>query len=187
MSKTVALHPDVHNALIINSMDNFTVSEVRDVLMHRSEYFNNESKAREYIYRVIFKFARLGLLIKHPHSQVKKIKYTKSELFFSTHFVIKKDVRTREIKTSKITLLGDNSIDMNTTLFSELLKKKQKHEAELAIKLGEVEEFKSLMKCYPHKNELFNRFYLETKDCSAQLLGKVNALTKVLSTSKMVG
>lgn len=65
------------------------------------------------------------------------------------------------------------------------MKEKQNHEAELAITLSEVEEFKDLIQRFPSKNKLFRRFYLETRERSAQLLGKVNALNKVLSTIKL--
>jgi len=185
VSKAVALHQDVYNLLIVNNIDNFTVSEIRDALMYSSEYFNDERETRRCIYRVICKLVKRGLLIKHPNALAKEIKYTKPELFFTANFVIKQGVKTVEVKAAKIPVLNDNSAVTNTGFFAELLEQKQKHEAELAIKLGEVEEFKALMKRYPQKNELFNRFYLETRDCSAQLLGKVNALTKVLNTSKL--
>jgi len=181
----VALHQDVHNLLITNKIDNFTVSEIRDALMYSSNFFSNKNETRKHIYRVICKLEKLGLLIKHPNARIKEIKYTKPELFFSADFVIKKNVKRTEMKVPKTLLLNDDAITQNTDFFVELLEQKQKHEAELAIKLGEVEEFKALMKRYPQKSELFNRFYLETRDCSALLLGKVNALTKVLNTSKM--
>jgi len=185
VSKAVALHPDVHNLLITNNIDNFTVSEIRDALMYSSNAFSGKSETRRYIYRVVCKLVKLGLLIKHPNKQIKKIKYTKPELFFTANFMIKQDVQTLEVETPKVPLLNDEAAEINTDFFAELLEQKQKHEAELAIKLGEVEEFKALMKRYPQKNELFNRFYLETRDYSAQLLGKVNALTKVLNTSRL--
>ncbi|SGZ18683.1 hypothetical protein [Moritella viscosa] len=185
MSKAVALHPDVHNLLITNNIDNFTVSEIRDALMYSSNYFSGKSETRRYIYRVICKLVKLGLLIKHPNKQIKKIKYTKPELFFTANFVIKQDVKVAGVTAPKIQVLNNEATVTSTDFFAELLEQKQEHEAELAIKLGEVEEFKALMKRYPQKNELFNRFYLETRDCSAQLIGKVNALTKVLNTSKL--
>ena len=181
----MALHQDVHNLLITNNIDNFTISEIRDALMYSSSSFSDKSETRRYIYRVICKLVKLGLLIKHPNKQMKKIKYTKPELFFTANFVIKKDVQTAEVKDPEIPLLNDEATAMNTAFFAELLEQKQKHEAELSIKLGEVEEFKALMKRYPQKSKLFNRFYLEARDCSGQLLGKVSALTKVLNTSKL--
>jgi len=185
VSKAVALHQDVHNLLITNNIDNFTVSEIRDALMHSSNFFNDKNETRKHIYRVICKLEKLGLLIKHPNARIKEIKYTKSKLFFTANFVIKQNVKTVDVKVAKITVLNDNSAVTNIGFFAELLAQKQKHEAELAIKLGEVEEFKALMKRYPQKNDLFNRFYLETRDCSAMLLGKVNALTKVLNISTL--
>lgn len=185
MAKAVTLHPDVYNLLITNKMDDFTVSEIRDALVYSSEHFNEENEARRYIYRIICKLVKRGLLIKHPNSQIKKTKYKKSELFTKTQFLVKSDIKFSKLEEEQTTELNSVDLASNADIFAELLVKKQKHQAELAIKLGEVEEFKALMKRYPQKNELFNPLYLETREHSAQLLGKVNALTKVLNTTDL--
>ena len=119
MSKAVALHQDVHNLLITNNIDNFTVSEIRDALIYSSNSFSDKSETRKYIYRVVCKLVKLGLLIKHPNSQIKKIKYTKPELFFTANFVVTQDVQTAEVKAPKIPLLNDSQY-LNDIEYPEL-------------------------------------------------------------------
>jgi len=182
MAKAIALHNDVYNLLIIENINNFTVSEIRDALMYKSEYFNDENETRRYIYRVICKLTKLKLLIKHANSAIKKIKYTKSEAFVTANFVIKPTEKTSNEQTQPI---NDVVPERNDDFINNILKEKQNHEAELAITLSEVEEFKALIQRFPSKNKLFRSFYLETRERSAQLLGKVNALNKVINTLKL--
>jgi len=185
MAKAIALHEDVYNLLIIENINNFTVSEIRDFLMSKSECFNEESETRRYIYRVICKLTKLELLIKHASSAIKKIKYTKSEAFFTANFVIKATEKTSIEQAEKTKLINDVVPGINDDFINNIFKEKQSHEAELAITLSEVEEFKALIQRFPSKNKLFRPCYLETRERSAQLLGKVNALNKVLSIIKL--
>ena len=185
MARAIALHPDVYNLLIVVNINNFTVSEIRDSLMHESEFFNDETETRKYIYRVICKLTKLKLLIKHTHSEVKKSRYIKSEKFITANFVIKSSADTPVTQRPKIKQLPNENGENNTDFRYELSKEKKTYEAELAISLSEVEEFKDLMQRFPKQNTLFKPFYLETRERSVQLLGKVNALTKVLNTVEL--
>ncbi|SGY93143.1 Putative uncharacterized protein [Moritella viscosa] len=182
MAKAIALHKDVYNLLIVENINNFTVSEMRDALMYKSEYFNDENETRRYIYRVICKLTKLKLLIKHANSAIKKIKYTKSETFVTVNFVIKPTEKTSIEQAEPMNHVVPEIID---DFINNIVKEKQNHEADLAITLSEVEEFKALIRRFPSKKTLFSPFYLETRERSAQLLGKVNALNKVLNTIKL--
>ncbi|GAL29973.1 response regulator [Vibrio variabilis] len=68
-----------------------------------------------------------------------------------------------------------------------LQKEKSKYEGELAIVLSEVEEYQSLMERFPKKKDMFLTMFTESKEYSAKLLGKINALSKVLLASKTEG
>jgi hypothetical protein len=185
MAKAITLHKDVYNLLIVENINNFTVSEIRNALMYKSEYFNDENETRRYIYRVICKLTKLKLLIKNANSTINKIKYTKSEAFVTANFVVKLTEEISNEQAKKAQPINHVVPGINDDFINDILKKKQNHEAELAITLSEVEEFKDLIQRFPSKNKLFRRFYLETRERSAQLLGKVNALNKVLSTLKL--
>ena len=185
MAKAIALHTDVYNLLIVVNINNFTVSEIRDALMHESEFFNDETETRKYIYRVICKLTKLKLLVKHTHVEVKKNRYTKSEAFITANFVMKSTAKMSLGQQSRIKQLGDIKAGSSSGFSDALSKEKKKYEAELAIALSEVEQFKDLMQRFPKQNDLFKPLYLETRDRSTLLVGKVNALTKVLSASNL--
>lgn len=185
MAKAIALHPDVYNLLIVININNFTVSEIRDALMHESEFFNDKTETRKCIYRVICKLTKLKLLIKHTNSEVKKSRYIKSETFITANFVMKSSAETPAVQQPKVKILRNEKTESSTDFRDALSKEKKTYEAELAISLSEVEEFKDLMQRFPKQNDLFKPFYLETRERSVQLLGKVNALTKVLNTVEL--
>lgn len=185
MAKAIALHTDVYNLLIVININNFTVSEIRDTLMYESEFFNDENETRKYIYRIICKLTKLKLLIKHTHVEVKKSRYTKSEAFTNANFVMKSNTKMSLVQQSKITQLDDIKSENSVRFSAALSKEKQDYEAEFAITLSEVDEFKDLMQRFPNQNDLFKPFYLEIKERSALLAGKINALTKVLSASNL--
>lgn len=185
MARAIALHPDIYNLLIVININNFTVSEIRDALMYESEFFNDKTETRKCIYRVIFKLTKLKLLIKHAHADAKQIRYTKSDKFITTNFMTNPSTNISVVQQKKIRLVHDNKIESGHLFHNNLSKEKTKYEAELAITLSEVEEFKNLMQRFPKENDLFKPFYLETRENSVQLLGKVNALTKVLNSLKV--
>ena len=185
MAKAIALHVDVYKLLIVLDINNFTISEIRDALMYDSEFFNDENETRKYIYRVICKLSKLKLLIKHTHMEVKKSRYTKSEAFLTADFVMKSNTKMSILQQSKITQLNDIEVEYNIGFSTGLSKEKKDYEAELAIALSEVKEFKDLMQRFPKQNDLFQPFYLEIKERSVLLVGKINALTKVLSVPNL--
>lgn len=185
MARSIALHPDVYNLLIVVNINNFTVSEIRDSLMYESDFFNDKTETRKCIYRVICKLTKLKLLIKHSNSEVKKNRYIKSEKFITANFVMKSSTDAPVTPRPKVKRLPNEKDENNTDFRYELSKEKKTYEAELAISLSEVEEFKDLMQRFPKQNDLFKPFYFETRERSVQLLGKVNALTKVLNTTEL--
>lgn len=180
MAKAIALHTDVYNLLIVLNINNFTVSEVRDALMYESKFFNDENETRKYIYRVILKLTKLKLLIKHTHSDVRKSRYIKSEAFSVADFVRKSSAKM----SVEEELSCDEQVTGNADFFHSISKEKAEYEAEFGIILSEVREFKGLMKRFPKQNDLFKPLYLETRNRSVALLGKINALEKVLSVSR---
>lgn len=181
MSKAVSLNEHIYNLLIIRGINQFTVTEARDALMEQSEYFSDEIEARKVVYRQILRLLNKGLLAKTNSEASQTVKYFKTEQFSQTDFTLKhkkKSVNDAQVITSKQTVH-----DVTDFFWSILEKEKLTHEADLQIVLGELEEFKRLLSRFPEKREHFESFYFEAKERSTTLLGKVNALTKVLNTT----
>ncbi|ASI91418.1 hypothetical protein BSZ05_07490 [Vibrio mediterranei] len=178
MMQPTKINAHMFNLLIKKDMDNFSVSEARDALMELSKEFKNLEETRKYVYRQILAFERKGWLVTTGNSRAKK--YQKTELLKSISVI------PRRLKNESRQVTPSKTHQENAD-FKILLKEKNKYEGELAIVLGEVEEYQSLMERFPKKIDFFLPMFTEAKDYSAKLLGKINALSKVLLASKSVG
>lgn len=178
MTQPQKINAYMFNLLIKKEMDNFSVTEARDALMDLSEEFKNQQEARKYVYRQILAFERKGWLVSKGNNRSKK--YQKTELMKSLSLTprkLKSDLS--EVVATPNTL---EHVDLRV-----LQKEKSKYEGELAIVLSEVEEYQSLMERFPKKKDMFLTMFTESKEYSAKLLGKINALSKVLLVSKTEG
>ncbi|MEZ8822865.1 hypothetical protein AB6E04_00805 [Vibrio amylolyticus] len=157
-------------------MNNFTVTEARNALMKHYEEFDDPYVARKTIYRQILLLIRKGWL-KHTGKGHGK-RYQKTELFMQQSFEPKEDPLERKGASSELQASAVNS-------FNVLRSEKNRYEGELAIILGEVEEYQSLIERFPNKQDFFFPMFIDAKDRSAKLLGRINALSTVLKTSEL--
>lgn len=163
------------NLLIKRELNDFSVTEARDALMDLGEEFKEPQEARKYIYRQILTFERKGWLVATGHGRDKK--YQKTELLKSLT-VVPRTLKSDLPRDTKYQAQHE-SVDL-----AILRKEKNKYEAELSIVLSEIDEFQSLMKRFPKRQDLFLTMLTETKEHSVRLLGKINVLSKVLLASR---
>ncbi|MCJ2375569.1 hypothetical protein LNL84_01835 [Vibrio sp. ZSDZ34] len=173
MKQKTKINTHMFNLLIKKEMNAFSVTEARDALMATTSEFKNHEEARRYVYRQIWTYERKGWLISKVLSGVKR--YTKTESFLS-HSFTPRDKKELS-KPRKVSAL-ESTTDLKT-----LVEEKRRYEGELAIVLGEVEEYQSLIKRFPKEKALFLPMLTEAKEGSAKLLGSINALSKVLKAS----
>ena len=173
MPQVIKLNQHIYSLLIEKECNGFTIVELRDELLTVTDTYQDIDEARKFIYRQTTALERKDLLKAKGSGRHKK--YFKTELFNSVTFVAKQVV----IKQEK---LSTGNIDNQASPFVEtLLNEKKQFEAELAILLGEVDEYKALQKRFPEHLNLFFSALDNAKNNSAKLLGKVNALTTVLA------
>ncbi|MEP7706593.1 hypothetical protein [Paraglaciecola sp. 25GB23A] len=159
--------------LIEKGMDKFSVVELRDGFLEIMVEKYSLDEARKYVYRQILAYEKKGWLT--SEGQGRRKVYVKSDLFNSLEFI---GVNTP--KKASLVKKELSSIDNYTTLTRE----KSNSEGELAIVLGEVEEYQTLMSRFPALNTSLNILFEEAKDRSAKLLGRINALSKVIELSR---
>jgi len=178
VSNVVSLNAFVYKLLIENDLNNFTVTDIRNFLLKISTEFVHEDEARRFIYRQLVKLVDKKLLSKVKKDNAKQFIYTKTALFNEIHFVSKTTGITKT-KTSVTPVVKINFIDI-------LSKEKHAHEADLAVVLCEVEEYKELINRFPDQVDYLKSLYLDARDRSVQLLGKINAVGRVLDRSNLV-
>ncbi len=168
--KPTKINPFMYKLLIEREFNNFTVSEFRDELMKVEAAFSDRNEARTYAHRQVGYFERKGWLV--------RIGFGRTTRYLKTNAFIKMEVAPRE-KNSRY---QDKSNDTCDSPEYHLRMKKKLYEKELTIAKGEVEEFQSLLTNFPQSNEVFESLFQEAQERAAKLYGKINALSKVISS-----
>lgn len=170
MKQPKTINAYMYKLMIEKDMDDFSVIEARDVLVSLADELTDLDEARRLIYRQILSFERKGWLVHHGVGREKR--YFKTDEFKQLSF------KSRQGK--KKTVRAEKEI----TCLSELVAEQSAYEGELAITLGEMEEYQALMGRFPQQRRVLNPLFDECKERSAKLLGKINAIANVLKVSK---
>lgn len=168
MKKVTKINPYMFNLLIEKGMDDFSVIEARDFLHANGGSFINKGEARKYVYKQLMFYKKKGWLSVIGEHRDKRYQVTKE---FKALAV---EPRTYTTRTSKTDFTTVQSSDGSLTT---LVQEKKQYEGELAITLGEMEEYQSLFVRFPRKKQDMLPLFDATRERSAKLLGKINALT----------
>ena len=179
MSNKVDMNVFLHSLLVKKKMDNFTVSEAKEVLLANHVEFTDPVEARKFIYRQLTRNIEKGLIkrIDKPNERIKKVIYSKTDLFFSSTVVpikrVKKDKKELQRKPQKREV---KTIRYQTELKKELLT----YEIDLNTLLEESKEYKRLSSRFPELQAKLELHQFQAKERSIKLLGKLHALQNLL-------
>ncbi|CAH7073312.1 Transcriptional regulator VspR [Vibrio chagasii] len=164
MKRSMKISDEMHNLLIEKEMDGFLVVELRDALVSIDDSYVDPDDARRKIYRQILRFMKNDWLRVEGTGQQKR--YFQTELF--------KGLQVCDIpKNTKINISP-------TSDYTVLRHERNQYKGELEIVFGEINEYQSLCRRFPELEPKLTPFLEQTKEQSAQLLGRVNVLTNVL-------
>jgi hypothetical protein len=167
------INNNMFKLLIEKEMDNFSVVELRDALVQQTEGKYSQDEARKYVYRQILAYVKKGWLTSKGQNRLKL--YLKTDSFKSLSFSSSNTTKTKELTNNKQQMNDEIKI---------FVREKSNYTGELEIILGEVEEYQSLMSRFPSMSSSLRPLFEVTKDRSARLLGKINALSNVIKLSK---
>ena len=174
MPKVIKLNRHIYSLLIEKEVNGFTIVDLRDELLTLTDTYRDIDEARKFVYRQMLSLERKELFNSKGSGRHKR--YFKTELFNRATFVAKHAV----IEKQKSNI--SNTDNQASLLIETLLNEKKQFEAELAVLLGEVDEYKALQKRFPDHISWFYSALDEAKNNLAKLLGKVNALNTVLDS-----
>ncbi|EPT0779554.1 hypothetical protein ACVOPT_002861 [Enterobacter hormaechei] len=177
MKSAVKIHPYTHKLLTENDFVFFSVNQLRDALLELTNKSTHKDEARRFVCRQLQRLEALGLVRKIEGGGPKK-RYEKTDIFERTKFVTGKIPKNscltqpcEKVQPAK----SDDGFFLN-----DIKKDKSINEAKLAVVLGEIEEYRSLMDRFPQRKKYLMDLMHEAKNQSADLLGRVTALSKVL-------
>ncbi|WP_219622315.1 hypothetical protein, partial [Vibrio parahaemolyticus] len=166
------INSHMHTILVENQMDNFTVTEARDVLISSTNEFHNKNEARKTLYRQIYHFAQKGWLLSSGEGSSKR--YSTTEEFRELNVIPNKMRSTSNSSDTPAT----NGLSQSE--ISLLKTEKREVEAELEITLSEIEQYKLLEKRFSKLSQVVDPLIKKASERSADLLGNLNALSNVL-------
>lgn len=179
MSNKVDMNVFLHSLLVIKQMDDFTISEAKEALIAHHDEFTAPVEARKFIYRQLTRSIEKGLIkrIDNPNEKIKKVTYSKTELFFNTTFVaIKRAKKVKKSLQHKKRQAAVKTKSYQDELQQELLT----YEIDLNTLFEEAKEYKRLSTRFPELQEKLQLHQAQAKERSIKLLGKVHALQNLL-------
>ncbi|MGO2293439.1 MAG: hypothetical protein ACTJH9_13380 [Pseudoalteromonas sp.] len=189
MSKQANMNVFLHFLLVIKQMNNFTVTEAKDALLHEQSEFTDAVETRKFIYRQLTRNVAKGLLKRtnKVNKGYKEVIYSKTELFLNLEIV----PSSRGSSAKSIEIINNNSTNAKveklqiTEYQDELKKDLLTYEIDLNTVLEEAKEYKRLTARYPKLHEQLQLHHTQAKEKSIKLLGKINALQTLLGNEKI--
>lgn len=166
MRRSIKISAEMYSLLLERTLDGFSVIELRDEFVALKGANMDLGAARKIVYRQILRFLKQGWLRSEGNGRQKR--------YFQTHTFKALNVEAKS-KNVDIEITSEHDYSMLT---SEL----NQYKRDLEVVGGELEEYRSLNCRFPELEEKLTPLLDQTKERSAHLLGKVNALTHVLET-----
>ncbi len=166
----------MYKLLIEQSLDGFSVLQLRDAALNLPETKTDKPKTRKLVYRQILRFKANGWLEEKGSGRQKK--YYKTTAFFEQKFETKKESEPQ----------GSDTLSEPDEMGYEVLSKElSQYQGELEIVLAEIEEYRSLKGRFPQLEPTIKILLEEARINSARVLGKVNGVTKLLNNINQSG
>ena len=178
MSLQVNMNVFLHSLLVTKMMNDFTVTEARDVLLTQHTEFTDEVETRKFIYRQLTRNIEKGLIKRTDcfEDGTKKVRYSKTDKFFNSKIVPITRRSKKRIPMAQSPVNTTIAVDYKTELKKELIT----YEIDLNASIEEVKEYKRLSTRFPELKEKLQQHQEQAKNQSVQLLGRVHALQKLL-------
>ncbi|MBR9872939.1 MAG: hypothetical protein GYB23_01595 [Vibrionaceae bacterium] len=174
MNRITKINPHMFNLLIERGMDDFSVKEARDALLESGVLFPSKEDARKYVYRQLLSFEGKGWLLADGLRRDKRYHLT------AEFKALAVEPRTLSDKNGRV----DSNANLKESALNTLVQERKLYEGELAITLGEIEEYQSLLSRFPSNKKDLQPLYNAAKEHSAKLLGKINALNNYVHIAK---
>ncbi len=155
----------VRNFLKENDLVKFSVRELTDLFCKAGYSFDSRERTYQYVYRGLCRLESEGWLISEGEKRTKR------------YLVAHKKVSEKNTAHNLVDVRSDDVSKWRDDMTNE----RSQAQAELSILLGEIDEYVFLGQKYPSLYEQIQPLLVSAREESAKLLGKINALSNVLS------
>lgn len=173
VSQPFNIHPDIIDVLTQLNLNEFKISQIRDLLLTTKMQNKSKDTVRLFVSRHLNDMEKQGLLISNGIRR-KKV-FRKTELYEQLSKITNVDVNN---KTGVVPI--EQNIPEEKPYLVELGKIKSRLNAELAILMAEVDEYRQIMIQFPQTQEKVRELHEESAQKSATLTGQITAITKTI-------
>ncbi|MDC0610547.1 hypothetical protein OAP63_07415 [Vibrio sp.] len=177
MSHPFNIHPDIIDVLTLLNLNEFKISQIRDLLLTTKMQNKSKDTVRLFVSRHLNDMERQGLLLSSGVRRKKVFRITKlyEQLGKATNIAVDNKIRVEPI---------ERTIPEGKSYLSELVKIKSRLNAELTILIAEMDEYRSIMTQFPQTQTKVQKLHEESTQQSATLTGKITAITKTIELLK---
>ena len=176
----IKLDHDFLSVLTLADFDNFTILEFRAAYMAQPNCTSlDKNRAQRVVYSQITRLQKNGLLKRVESKATKKIRYQKTELFYSAELL--PNVQRTELADP---VQNDLQIEADDQLRKHLVEQLKQYELELLTSMGESDEYKALYSEFPQLKSQLQEHYNQARDHSSKLLGRVKAIENLIEQQK---
>jgi RecJ-like exonuclease len=173
MSLPFTVHPDIIDVLIQSDLNEFKIPKIRDRLLATTMKNKSKDTVRLFVSRHLNAMVEHGLLVSTGTHRKKVFSKTKS--FEQINTIIDGDL------TNKIEVeFNTKATSEQKPYIAELGKIRSRLNAELAILIAEMDEYRSIMAQFPQTQEKVRKLHETSTQQSATLTGQITAITKTI-------
>lgn len=154
-------------------MEEFQIPEIRDLLLASSMQIKNKDNVRSLVSRQLNAMVKQGLLTSTGTHRNKV--FRKTPLFGQSNLKMLETNEDQNRNKASIPNMLKPSLYL-----SELEKIRSRLNAELAILIAEMDEYRSIMEKFPQAQEKVSKLHKESTQHSATLTGQITAITKTI-------
>lgn len=167
VSSLSAIHPQIMAVLSEYKSNEFTIPEIRDELLRTTMQHKSKSTVRLFVSRHLNALVEKGLLT--SQGTHKQRVFSKNEQF---------DAQVQGTADKNVT--NGSNLHESDAFFATLTNSQTQLKAELAMLFGEIEEYGSIIKRFPHAQNKVALLHQESKLNAATITGQITAITKTI-------
>jgi hypothetical protein len=175
VSQSFTVHPDIIDVLSQLNLNEFKIPQIRDLLLATKMQNKSKDTVRLFVSRHLNDLVDQGLLTS-TGSRRKKV-FSKTELFEQLEITATCGLND---KISVESVERRIPAPAPKPYLTELSKIKIRLNAELAILIAEVDEYRQIMIQFPQIQEKVRKLHEESAQQSATLTGQITAITKTI-------
>jgi septal ring factor EnvC (AmiA/AmiB activator) len=170
VSQGFTTHPYITDSIIKNNKDEFNISDIRDLLLASTMRDKSKGCVRMFVSKQLNIMVKQGMLTTSGNNRNKL--FRKTQLFEQFNTSENEELEHNKANTGCMTKPGSYVDQLNKT--------RSKLNAELAMLIAEMDEYRSIIAQFPQTKEKVSKLYEESTQHSATLTGQITAISKTI-------